>query len=75
MNKWSIIHDYRRLTISNLAEDLRCPDDNAIYVVKIDQHDEPVLHCFLCSSTVAPGLSLWKQMESAVENQKTQTMG
>lgn len=75
MNKWSIIHDYRRLVRSNLADDLRCPDDNAIYIVKIDQDDSPVLHCFLCSSTVTPGLSLWKQMESAVEDQKARTVG
>lgn len=72
MDKWLLIHDYRRLVSANLADDLRCPDDAAVYAVKIDKDSEPVLHCFLCSSTVTPGLSLWKQLEAAVEAQKRQ---
>lgn len=70
MSKWKLIHAYRRLVRANRAAELRCPDDNAIYVVKIDGIDDPVLHCYLCSSTVTPGLSLWRQLEAVVEDQK-----
>lgn len=68
MDKWSIIHGYRRLVRDNVAYELSCPEDNAVYAVKMDKDGEPVLHCFTCSSTVTPGLSLWGRLEAAVSS-------
>lgn len=75
MDKWSLIHGYRRLVRLELAEDIRCPEDNSIYAVKIDSNDAPVLHCYTCVSTVTPGLSLWKALEASVANHPVEAQG
>lgn len=57
MDKWAIVHDWRRRVARGLAEPRRCPEDRSELVPSIGLDDEPVLRCMVCRSVLHLGLN------------------
>jgi hypothetical protein len=54
MDKWQIIHAYRRLFKSGLAEPWTCQQDGTVLVSRIGLDDDPVLWCMTCGEIEIP---------------------
>lgn len=66
MTRWEAIHKYRRMVKDNSVPALVCPDDQGVYIPRLGFNDSPVLYCYMCRTTMKPGLALWKQLEAAL---------
>jgi len=73
LTKWQAIHKHKKLVQQGTAMPIRCPNEEAIYITRIGQDEEPVLYCYMCKTTVIPGLWLYKQLEAAI-NEKIDTI-
>lgn len=67
MDKWAIIHDYRRAVASGKVSPIRCPDCNDELYTVVGTDTEPALKCFYCRSVFTPGLDLWEEIKRAIK--------
>lgn len=68
MNKWSIIHEYRRAGEAGLADRLLCPFDETELVTGIDNDDEPMLRCTPCKTDYHLEDAIFEKMETVLEH-------
>ncbi len=67
MNKWELIHNYRRMVAQGNAEPINCPDDNGELLPVVSDDGEPALRCLSCRTVISPGLRIYEQMQRVVE--------
>lgn len=60
-------HKYNRLVRRGLVKPLTCPVCETEYVLRVSEHDDPVLQCFPCDSLTQPGLNLWNNVQAVVK--------
>jgi hypothetical protein len=63
---FQVFHDYRKLVRRGLAPPLTC-FCRTEYVVRIDDSDEPVLHCYTCDTITRPGIKIIDQMKEYLD--------
>ncbi len=60
---WTLIHYYYFLVKNKLAKPLRCTTCDALLEIRIDEQDEPMLHCVLCRSYTHPGSNFYNAIK------------
>lgn len=68
MDKWDLIHAYRRAAEEGLVLPLSCPDDNTELVSRIGPKDDPVLWCWKCNTVTTPGIDVYTQIAWVLDN-------
>lgn len=70
MNKFAILHAYRRLVRRGKASafPLMCQTCAEEYSLSIGDEDRPVLKCFYCGSSVTPGDNFYKRLAAVVSD-------
>ena len=66
MNKWSVVHNYRKAIQRGKASPITCPECAEEYIWTPDKNNDPALYCLACSSTVYIGLDVWNQIEKVL---------
>jgi hypothetical protein len=67
MDKWEIIHGYRRLAEAGKAQPWECPEDQWPMVSMGDDDDEPYLWCYTCNGRVVPSLVMYQRMKATID--------
>lgn len=69
MDKWGLVHSYRRMVEAGILEPLLCPDhDEPIQLmITIGPHDEPQWICFECMGRYRPGTDFYDQIKEVAE--------
>lgn len=68
VDKWDLIHAYRRAADEGLVKHLSCPDDDEKLVSRIGPDDEPVLWCWKCNTVTTPGLHVYDEIRRVLDN-------
>lgn len=68
MDKWALIHNYRRAVANDEALPILCPDCNYELAVQVGTDGEPALRCFSCRSVITPGLHVWDQIKKVLND-------
>lgn len=67
MDRWGIVHNYRRCVEAGHAAALSCPECENILNPSPDSDGEPIFKCYYCSITYDPGLNVWDNMQAVVK--------
>lgn len=67
MDKWQIVHNFRRCVEEGHAAPLLCPEDENILHASPDKDGEPVFKCYYCGTVYNPGLKIWDQITAIVK--------
>lgn len=67
MDKWKIMHDYRRAARAELVEHLLCPLCTVILIPAIDDEVEPYLKCFACQTAYRLEDAFFEEMVRVLE--------
>lgn len=62
MDKWAVMHSYRRHAANGEVPAILCPDDDQECVPMMGEDGEPVLRCIDCDSRFAIGSFVYDQM-------------
>lgn len=65
MEKWRLVHNYRRAVDRGLTLPILCRCGSE-YIWAPGADADPVLSCYSCNSTIIPGLYIWDQIEKAL---------
>lgn len=66
MNKWAIMHEYRRAVANGKASAIKCPDCNSELVPIYGRDEDPSLKCLSCRTVFEPGVYVWDQIIKAL---------
>jgi hypothetical protein len=64
LDKWALLHKYRRAVALELVPEIRCPDDNDPLVPILDEDGDPSLRCIYCRTVFRPGTAVFVQMSN-----------
>ena len=65
--EFKYFHLYNRLVRRQLVKPLACRHCDNPFTLRADENDQPVLRCYFCSTTVLPGLDLYRQVRAVVK--------
>lgn len=68
MDKWALIHAFRKKVANGEAIAIKCPDCNDELFVAVGADMEPVLRCYYCRSIINPGLNVWEQIKRVLND-------
>jgi len=68
VDKWPLIHEYRRMVSSGEAREIRCPDCGFELVPVVASDGDPALRCFSCMTVFNIGSGVYDQIKKVVEN-------
>lgn len=67
MNKWELIHSYRRAWNDNKVGWIQCPDCEIPLRVVVDKDDDPALRCDGCKARYRPGTEVWSNIKKNLD--------